>query len=194
MNRDLLSLKPLSLTDFNDVIALGNRVHGEGYLDNKSLKKMLERSVYNDLNCSYVLYDTSVTPKKLVGFRLTYAPNSWPLDKWCTPSHWPVESNLVAYFKCNTIHPDYQGKGLGGLLLKESVATLKQMGAKAGLSHIWMQSPGNASYKYFTKAGGQLIKTHPRRWHNDATIPDYICIICGKDCHCDATEMMLEFT
>lgn len=193
MNPDLLSLKPLSLTDFDDVIALGNRVHGEGYLDNDALTKMLKRSVYNDLNCSYVLYDTSVTPNRLIGFRLTYAPNSWPLDKWCTPDEWPVTPDLVAYFKCNTIHPDYQGRGLGGLLLKESVATLKKMGAKAGLSHIWMQSPGNASYKYFTKAGGQLIKLHPRRWHNDVTIPDYICILCGKDCHCDATEMMLEF-
>ena len=172
--------------DFAAIIELGNHVHGDGYLDLPSITEMLEKSISADLNSSYVMYDGD----KLVGFRITYAPNNWELDKWCTPDLWPISKEQVAYFKCNTIDPDYQGQGLGGQLLKASITTLKQMGAKAGLSHIWMQSPGNASFKYFTKAGGKLIKTHARRWDD---LPDYICIICGEDCYCDASEMMLEF-
>lgn len=186
-------LQPLSITDFDAVIALGNQVHGDGYLDRDALTTMLKRSTKGDLNCSFVLYDTNPSPKLLVGFRLTFAPNTWPVDKWCSPELWPVSQDEVAYFKCNTIHPNYQGQGLGGQLLHASIISLRKMGAHAGLSHIWMQSPGNASYKYFTKAGGKLIKTHARRWHNDATIPDYECIICGKECFCDASEMILEF-
>ena len=179
----------MSESDFEAIITLGNDVHGDGYLDLSSITEMLDKSFKAELNSSYVMYDDN----KLVGFRITYAPDNWPLDPWCTPELWPIAKEQVAYFKCNTIHPDYQGQGLGGQLLKASVATLKQMGAKAGLSHIWMQSPGNASYKYFTKAGGKLIKTHPRRWNDDPNLPDYICVICGKDCYCDASEMMLEF-
>ncbi len=183
------SLRNMSESDFKAIIALGNEVHGDGYLDLPSITEMLKKSYKDNLNSSYVMYDGDT----LVGFRITYAPNNWPLDPWCTPDLWPIAKEQVAYFKCNTIHPNYQGQGLGGQLLKVSITTLKQMGAKAGLSHIWMQSPGNASYKYFTKAGGTLIKTHPRRWNDDPNLPDYICVICGKDCYCDASEMMLEF-
>ena len=179
----------MSEQDFEAIIKLGNDVHGDGYLDDLSLKQMLTKSIKNDLNSSYVLYDKDI----LVGFRITYAPSQWLTDKWCSPHLWPVKKDQIAYFKCNTIHPNYQGEGLGGELLKASINQLKQMGAKAGLSHIWMQSPGNASYKYFTKAGGRLIKTHAKRWNNDPTLPDYACIICGKDCYCDASEMLLEF-
>ena len=189
MKNPTFTIKSLEESDFDAVIELGNRVHGDGYLDHSAIASMLVKSQYQGLNCSYVMYKG----KKLVGFRLTYAPTNWPLDKWCTPELWPVEKEAVAYFKCNTIDPDFQGQGLGGQLLRQSIDTLKQMGAKAGLSHIWMQSPGNASFKYFTKAGGKLIKTHPRRWHNDENMPDYVCILCGKDCYCDASEMILEF-
>lgn len=183
------TIKHLSQDDFENVISLGNLVHGDGYLDLPSIEEMLGKSTKDDQNASYVMYDGST----LVGFRITYAPNNWTLDQWCTPELWPVDKEQVAYFKCNTINPDYQGQGLGGQLLRTSVATLKEMGAKAGLSHIWMQSPGNASFKYFTKAGGQLIKTHPRRWNNDPSLPDYVCILCGTDCYCDASEMILVF-
>lgn len=193
MNLDSIIIRPLTPIDFDEVITLGNKVHGAGYLDNKSMEKILERSLCNDNNCSFVIYDNASDDQKLIGFRLTYAPQSWPIDKWCSPETWPIDQNQVAYFKCNTIHPDYQGQGLGGLLLQASIKALKEMGAKAGLSHIWMQSPGNASYKYFTKAGGKLIKTHARRWYKDETIPDYVCIICGVECYCDASEMLLEF-
>ncbi|MDU0114191.1 GNAT family N-acetyltransferase [Psychrosphaera aquimarina] len=179
----------LSEEHFTDVINLGNLVHGDGYLFPDTLAAMHLKGIKDRLNSSFVLYHGDM----LVGFRITYAPNNWQLDRWCTPELWPIATENVAYFKCNTIHPDFQGKGLGGKLLSESMTTLKQMGAKAGLSHIWMQSPGNASFKYFTKAGGVLIKTHPRRWHEDEALQDYVCIICGEDCFCNASEMMLEF-
>ncbi|WP_299264003.1 GNAT family N-acetyltransferase [uncultured Psychrosphaera sp.] len=179
----------LNKEHFSDVIELGNLVHGDGYLFPDTIATIHTKGIKDGLNSSFVLYQGDL----LVGFRLTYAPNNWPLDRWCTPELWTVDQKEVAYFKCNTIHPDFQGKGLGGTLLSESISVLKKMGAKAGLSHIWMQSPGNASFKYFTKAGGILIKTHPRRWHEDESLPNYVCIICGEDCYCDASEMLLEF-
>lgn len=182
-------IKQLNSNDFANIIELGNNVHGDGYLDLETIQQMFEKSQKDGSNCSFVMYDGDT----LVGFRISYAPGNWELDKYCSPELWPIGKEQMAYFKCNTIHPEYQGKGLGGALLKQSISTLKKMGAKAGLCHIWMQSPGNASYKYFTKAGGVEIKTHPRRWFNDPNHPDYICVLCGKDCYCDACEMMLQF-
>lgn len=189
MSNPSFELKLFQPADFEAVIYLGNIVHGEGYLDHDSIAAIYKKGLKAGLNASYVLYDGET----LIGFRLSYAPGQWELDDWCSTELWPIEVSKVAYFKCNTIHPDYQGKGLGGQLLKASISTLEQMGASAGLSHIWMQSPGNASYKYFTKAGGQLIKTHERRWFLDPKLEGYVCVLCGKDCYCSASEMILVF-
>jgi ribosomal protein S18 acetylase RimI-like enzyme len=189
MDTNKYTVEPLAESDFSDVVSLGNLVHGNGYLSNDALQDMLRKSIKNNLNASFVMRDG----EKLIGFRISYAPEQWTIDKWSTPKQWPVIKSKVAYFKCNTIHPEYQGQGLGGILLSTSVDKLKEMGAQAGLSHIWMQSPGNASFKYFTKAGGILIKEHKDRWFNDPTSPDYQCVICGDSCRCVASEMMLVF-
>jgi hypothetical protein len=99
----------------------------------------------------------------------------------------------VCYFKSNTIAESGRGQGLGGKLLAASKAAVMAQGAKAGVSHLWQQSPNNAAVRYFTKAGGKLIKQHPQRWHQRYMGEDYICVLCGEDCHCVACEMLLVF-
>ena len=82
---------------------------------------------------------------------------------------------------------------MGGQLLKHSVNAVKAQGAKAGVSHLWQQSPHNAAVRYFTKAGGKLIKQHPERWNQRYVGEEYLCVICGTDCKCVACEMLLVF-
>ncbi|MFC1520497.1 GNAT family N-acetyltransferase, partial [Pseudomonadota bacterium] len=130
----------------------------------------------------------------IVGFRLTYAAGKWPVDQWCTPEKWPVTAENMCYFKCNTVAEAYRGQGIGSKLLQASIAAVKQQGAKAGVSHLWQQSPNNSAVGYFTHAGGQLIKQHPSRWNQKVDGSDYLCVLCGDDCHCTACEMVIEFS
>ena len=174
---------------FDEVIELGNSVHGEGYLDHSSLSVIVEKGYKNGINSCFVALESD----QLLGFRLTYAAKQWDIDKWCTPNKWSVPTEHVGYFKCNTVAEDARGKGLGGLLLQSSVAALKRQGARAGVSHLWKQSPNNSAVRYFTKAGGKLIKEHPNRWNDTSDHPDYICVICGSNCRCTASEMLLTF-
>ena len=146
-------------------------------------------SFRDGLNASFVAYDEA----RLVGFRLTYAAGNWPIDEWCTPDEWGHDVDKVCYFKCNTVDEDYRGKGLGGKLLRQSVSVAKQQGSTAGLSHIWLQSPGNSAYRYMTRAGGVMIKKHPDRWLQNSLEDGYYCVICHGECHCEAAEMILEF-
>ena len=146
-------------TYFDEVINLGNLVHGEGYLDRSSLSMIVEKGSKNGINSSFVALESG----KLLGFRLTYAAEQWDIDKWCSPDEWSVPTEHVGYFKCNTVAEEARGKGLGGLLLQSSVAALKRQGARAGISHLWKQSPNNSAVRYFSKAGGILIKDHPNR-------------------------------
>jgi ribosomal protein S18 acetylase RimI-like enzyme len=183
-----LQLKNLEPSHFEDVIALGNTVHGDGYLDLDAIQKILDKSIQDNLNCSFVIYDN----EKLVGFRLTFAPKKWDVDQWCSPNLWAIDKEKVCYFKCNTVDENYRGQKVGRHLLEASIEVTKQMGAVAGVCHTWMQSPGNLAYRYFISCGGELVSKHPNRWFEDGQ-NGYDCIVCGSGCHCDAAEMILKF-
>ncbi|KAF7781409.1 hypothetical protein PRUB_b0613 [Pseudoalteromonas rubra] len=186
----MISILPLNTTHYPAVIELGNLVHGENYIDLEGIRMMHQRGTQHGLNASFIAVDES---HRVVGFRTAYSAGQWPIDKWCSTTLWPVDPMQMAYFKCIAIHPEAQGQGVGPKLLKASVDVLKQQGAKAGVAHLWMQSPGNAAVKYFSKAGGKLIKAHDDRWLDLSLYEGYCCSVCGDECHCQAAEMVLEF-
>ena len=187
-NKDTILYRAMSPKDFPLIISLGNHVHGDGYLDKDNIEKWYQQGLKNHINAGFVAYDED----KLVGFRITFAVDNWHIDKWCTPEKWQLKESEVCYFKCNTVDEHYRGYGIGSQLLKLSIDAAKQQGAKAGISHLWKQSPGNSAVKYFTKCGGVLVQSHPDKWYQDS-LDGYDCILCGHDCHCEAAEMIIYF-
>ncbi|MCY7294500.1 GNAT family N-acetyltransferase [Alteromonas sp. a30] len=175
--------------DFAAVIALGNHVHGDNYLDDKQVQYLFDAGHKNGINASLVAY----LGDKLVGFRLTQAAEQWTIDEWCSPDLWGFPISDVCYFKCNTVDETYRGLGIGSALLKRSIEQAKLQGAKAGLAHIWRASPGNSAFKYFSKCGGELVKDHPNRWQGWFDSHGYMCPVCGEFCTCTAAEMMIKF-
>ena len=174
---------------FAEIVALANQVHGDNYLDLKSLTQLYPRGIKHGINAGFV----ALADEKVVGYRLSYAAGQWLLDKWCSVELWPVAADKMAYFKSVAVAPALQGQGLGPALLKASVSALQQQGAAAGLAHIWQQSPNNAAQRYFTKAGAILLRVHPDRWLHLSETANYICPLCGDRCHCSAAEMALTF-
>lgn len=187
MNKNI-TYKTIEEQDFDAVIQLATLVHGEGYINLTHLTAWVNQGIKNAINAGFVAYDDNT----LVGFRLTFSANQWQIDNWCSPKLWAYSPDEVCYFKCNTVDEKYRGFGIGSMLLKLAVDAVKAQGAKAGVSHLWMQSPGNSAVKYFTKCGGKLIQEHPDRW-NYLSAQGYICPICDKDCHCSAAEMIITF-
>ena len=174
---------------FQGVITLGNDVHGDNYLDDISIAKLYEQSFHNDINASWVaLQDNTVK-----GFRLTIAAPNWQPDKWCSPQLWGVATNEVCYFKCNTVDASMRGLGVGSKLLSLSIEKAKLQGSKAGLAHIWLASPGNSAFKYFSKCGGRTVKEHPGKWARLCIEDGYECPVCPGICECVAAEMILPF-
>jgi len=174
--------------DFKQIIALGNAVHGDGYLTDSIIQQWYNKSFSDDNNISYVAYDGD----KLVGFRVTFANEHWQVDQWCSPKLWRVAASKCCYFKCNTVDENYRGYGIGKKLLQLSIAAAKTQGAQAGVAHLWKQSPNNSAVNYFTKCGGELVTSHPDKW-NEESKNGYECILCGFDCHCEAAEMIIYF-
>ncbi len=185
-----ITFQPYQPEHFEPVIALGNYVHGDNYLDQQSAEKLYYSSFHNDINASWVALDEN----KLIGFRLTIAAPNWQTDKWCSPQKWQFPKEQVCYFKCNTVDEHYRGYGLGSKLLRYSVEQAKKQGSKAGLAHIWLASPGNSAYRYFSKCGGKTIQEHPGKWKQLALEEGYICPVCPGICECVAAEMLLDFS
>lgn len=184
-----ITFKPYEPQYFDQVIALGNHVHGDNYLDLKSAESLYHSSFSDNINASWVAFDGD----KLVGFRLTVAAQNWQVDEWCTPEKWPFDKTQVCYFKCNTVDENYRGYGLGSKLLHCSIEQAQKQGSKAGLAHIWLASPGNSAYRYFSKCGGVTIQEHPGKWTKLAIEEGYDCPVCPGICECVAAEMLLDF-
>lgn len=181
---------------FKQVIKLANEVHGDGYLNDKSIANWTERGISSNINCGYVaLFSNSSnteTEDKLIGFRITFAAEHWQTDQWCCPDLWQIPKDKCCYFKCNTVDENYRGLGVGKKLLQFSISAAEKQGAKAGVAHLWKQSPNNSAVAYFTHCGGVLVKSHPDKW-NEESKQGYNCILCGHDCHCEAAEMIIYF-
>lgn len=175
---------------FEGVIALGNHVHGDNYLTPELMSDYYTRSFHNNVNASWLALHNDV----VVGFRLTFAHTQWTPDEWCSANLWNVDKDKVCYFKCNTVVPDKQGLGIGSKLLAKSIESASIQGALAGLAHIWLASPGNSAFKYFSKNGGVLIKKHPNKWQYASIYEGYDCPVCDEHCYCEGAEMMLSFS
>lgn len=191
---------------FKAIIALGNEVHGENYLDMLQMQDLYNRSWANQVNASWVAFvaDAGVLGTKLVsskqtsdgyivGFRLTIAAGNWTPDKWCTPDAWECLPINACYFKSITVDSAVRGNGVASSLLRMSIESAKKQNTVAGVAHIWMQSPGNAAFKYFTACGGKMVKKHPNKWQINSIEDGYECNICNDICVCTAGEMILHF-
>jgi ribosomal protein S18 acetylase RimI-like enzyme len=130
------SLVQLAPWHFDAIIALGNEVHGENYLDPSQMEDLYAKSWSKQINASWVAVSSRskenlpltnpnrITPDGcLVGFRLTISAGNWMPDKWCTPKQWQHSAEQVCYFKCNTIDSALRGQGLGSRLLEKSIGS-----------------------------------------------------------------------
>lgn len=185
----MIEYRHLTTTDYDAVIELGNRIHGDNYLTLESLADYDRRGRVGAANLNWLAF----LDGELAGIRLTFAPGQWELDAQCSPDQWPFPAEQLCYFKCAAVDPKTRGTGIGRELLNRSIAEAKTLGCRAGLAHIWMQSPGNAAFEYFTHCGGQLIREHPNRWHDLSLYEGYHCPVCDGICYCSAAEMLLIF-
>ncbi|MGM0525249.1 MAG: GNAT family N-acetyltransferase [Pseudomonadota bacterium] len=181
--------REITAADSAAVIDLANSVHGDNYLNGDSLAALLEGGTVGDTKLNFLAEKEG----EVVGVRLTLAPGNWSIDEACTPEEWPVEPEHICYFKCAAVAESARGLGIGKQLLQKSISAAESLGCRAGLAHIWLQSPANSAYEYFSRCGGVLVNRHPDRWLQASLEDGYYCPVCDGNCRCDAGEMILMF-
>ncbi len=178
----MISIVPFTEDKVEEVKSLTDDIFGETYLTLEELKEDYKISWKGGICSSFLMYDN----KRLIGVRVTHAPGTWDFGS-CLVDEWGVDSSKVAYFQTIGVHSDYSGKGLGQELLDASIEASKRQGAIAGVANIWVNSPHNSAYRYFSKAGGKVVNIKHNHWRGQG------CILCGPSCDCIAAEMIIHF-
>lgn len=181
-------LVPMGESHFGSIRDLASEVFEPHYLTLTDIEEGYQKSCAKGPTSSFVV----LLDGRLIGFRLTYGPGTWDITRDYTPEKWNAAPEQVCYFKVACVHPDYSGLGLGQVLLDGAVGVSRRQGAIAGVADIWLNSPHNSAYKYFSKAGGEVVNIHHGRWahRHSAENP---CDICGPSCRCIGAEMILHF-
>lgn len=183
----MIKIRPLSFEDFNKVIDFANEYIGKNYFSQKDLERILQLSSKNNQVSSLLAF----AGENLVAIRLSFMPGNWQVDDAMEIREdlWPYSLQEMGYFKSLFVSSELQGKGLGIKLSRKSLEILKSQGAKGVVTHSWMQSPGNSSYKYLKKLGFEDIRDVPNAWSHI----DYDCVVCAPSrCYCSAKEMVLK--
>lgn len=191
---DLTNLKVIELnaSHIPEIVQFADRNIGTGYYKSHEAKRLLEVSQAPKNPCSFGLIDVQ-RHNRLIAIRLTLPPGDW-IEEFAHgqafPKKWKLPISQIGYFKSLFIDEDYRGRGLGPYLSSLAIDQLRQLGAKAVVTHAWKESPNNSSSRYLKKIGFEIIGEHPHFWSE----VDYDCTGCHvRPCTCTAIEMIYYF-
>jgi predicted N-acetyltransferase YhbS len=182
---ETLTIRRFTPADIGRAKNFADRAIGTDYYTEKELIEILKRSEMNGEVCSLVLEDALGAIR---GIRITYPPGHWShgKGKGLTPAKWKVPLAESAYFQSLFVDPSLTGQGWGKRLSFEALRILRELGAKAVVTHSWKESPNDSSGRYLRALGFEVVATHPLYWNEI----DYVCTRCGKPCVCTADEMI----
>jgi len=129
----------------------------------------------------------AVDNEQIIGGGIFYYPGEYP-----ETDLWAVKPYVHKKYRCLTglinfvvVDKTLQTKGVGTLLVKAMMDKLIAHGCTKIFAYVWAGSPGNASYKTFSKCGFVLKKVIENAWDE---LDNYNCSVCYPDrcsCSCD---------
>ena len=178
----------MQAADISAVVALADRLVGDGYYSRASVTEMLARSTLGDVVCSHVAEVLS-RPPRLVGFRFSLPPGAWQHGRGQTisPELGPAPLADSGYFQTAFVDDSVRRQGLGSRMATAALDSLRTLGARGVVTHCWKESPGNSSFRYLSRLGFRPIVEIANYWID----VDYTCVRDGHPCHCTAIEMYL---
>lgn len=182
-----MQIRPFELSDIPAVKTFADRTIGTNYFSTEEFKAIYKKSIKEGRQCSMVLAEGPA----ILGIRITYPPGNWEKGKGqgLNPEKWGVPLKDTAYFQSIFLDPSLTGQGWGGKMSAKAIEILRELGAKAVVTHSWKESPNNSSRKYLEHLGFEFVVEHPLYW----TKIDYDCTGCSqKPCVCTAEEMILK--
>lgn len=180
--------------DSNPIIEIGDEVLGRGYITVDEIDECYKEKSRAKGNVNFFVAELD---GKIAGFSWAYRPGLFPSGPFAK-GLWPVDESEVAYIATMGVKREFGRRGIGTELLRRLHKRAREQGAKALVSHSWIESPGNASTKLVNKSKFTPLKIHYRLWYKktwyESSEDISICRRCIlPPCRCSALEVMLHF-
>ena len=180
MAREIRVFEPLDVEQAIDVF---NSQFGDNYISKKLLLSYLE----NDQAVCIICKDK----EEILGVSIAVIDSLEKTSKQLLKDqYWFLselkDSQKIVLRKHMAVKPGYKGKGIGSLLVQESVNRLKTISDKI-ITIVWKEGDGEIMNKLMTKNNFEAIKIIQDYWKEDSIQQQYICPECkGIPCGCSA--------
>jgi len=173
MNQTLIS--EIEIRDFNAIKDISDHVFGSNYITLNQLNSILAIK-----NIQFKITLNS----KLIGFCLTSMQDAKDIAE-IFPGIITLSEN-IALIKTIAIHPEYQRKNFGSLLLKKVIKSIKQQNVSSEIYYpSWVEPKSEAFTKLLKNEGFIEYKTFLKYWHQISMISNFGCVKCGNPpCSC----------
>lgn len=173
-------IDPTNLPAINRTVEVLNSGLGENYVNDKYLQTAIRHS---ELVC-IAMYDNDIvgaaTARTMPEKEIRETEEMFKLT---------LPSRNVVLFESSAVLPEFRGQGIGHSLNLFRIGWAS-MFARLGISISW-RTGTEESYPVWKKLGAKEIGTC-EAYFKDTVDEDHPCPICGADCKCSGTLMVLE--
>ena len=175
-----------SMTDDyrTNVLQLSSRLLGKGYLPTIS---------QSDKNKIVSL--VAISSKKLIGFAHAKITEKDDLNVILKNPQIDIppdlkladETGTLGFLKTVCVEPDFQGRGVATILIKECLNNLVTLGAETLICIAWKNSAGVQIGGVLSKLGFREWITLDKFWAEESISQNFSCPVCGNPpCNCSA--------
>jgi len=157
---------------------ISDTVLGTGYFTT------FNNNLFSESHLIRVIIDNEI----LVGFCYSYITSFKEINKeWDLSEHQFALNDKVGILKTIAIKTEFQNKGLGNKLVKDTINYLVQKNATAIFTSLWNHPDTDSNISLMVKNGFRWQKTIPNYWTSDSIKNGYHCLVCGYPCKCLAS-------
>jgi GNAT superfamily N-acetyltransferase len=193
-----VNVRPALKADTEKIKQLGNKIFGNGYLDNWFLPDP-DRRIFDDSICLVATKDANV-----IGMIYLLITDENPLDKF-SKSGFDISNleKLVSgrnpngkfpsvFLSLIMVDEEYRRRGVGTSLYAKVFQILSEVNVRDMYSTCWKESPNSAIIPFLEKQGWKSVSSKDKYWYEDSFKKGYQCARCGNPCFCTAVLMNLD--
>ena len=193
-----VNVRPALKADTKKIKELGNKIFGDGYLDNWLLPDP-DQKKFDDSICLVATKDSNI-----VGMIYLLITEENPLEKFShsgfeisnsgqlISGHSPNERFSSVFLSLIMVDDEYRRRGIGTTLYAKIFQILSEVQVRDMYSTCWKESPNSAIIPFLEKQGWKTVSSKDKYWYDDSLNKGYQCARCGNPCFCTAVLMNLD--
>lgn len=185
-----IQIQSITESYYQNVLDLSSRCLGKGYLP-----------VIPHIETNKSVFLVAISSKKFIGFAYAKMIEKNELNDILKNQQIRIppdikranETGTLGFLNTVCVEPDYKGRGVATILVKECLKNLVTLGAKTLICIAWKSSAGVHIGGVIRKLGFRKWITLDKFWAEESKSLNYSCPVCG-DPPCDCSAVICKCT